>query len=106
MPADNHEISLAGLSKAKDKYVLKRELSSAPPIPIILFFGNPVAFNAKYVMVSIGLETTTIIVSGENFNVFNNCFHNSCIDSYQFFSHSWFSWNSDVITTSLPAVLE
>jgi hypothetical protein len=32
---------------------------------MILFFGNPVDFKAKYVMVSIGLETT-IIASGEN----------------------------------------
>ena len=50
---------------------MKRELSKAPPIPIILFFGKPVAFNVKYVIVSIGLDTTTIIVFGENFKMFS-----------------------------------
>jgi hypothetical protein len=32
---------------------------------MILFFGNPADFRAKYVIVSIGLDTTTII-AGEN----------------------------------------
>jgi hypothetical protein len=49
------EISLAGFPKAIDKYVYKQSYQ-APPIPIILFFGNPVDFKAKYVMVSIGLK--------------------------------------------------
>ena len=31
----------------------------------------PLDFNAKYVMVSIGLEITTIMAFGENFNIFS-----------------------------------
>jgi hypothetical protein len=64
------EISFAGLSNAIERWVLKRELSKAPPIPMILFFGNPADFRAKYVIVSIGLDTTTIIASGENSKTF------------------------------------
>jgi hypothetical protein len=43
----------------------KTRTIKAPPIPIILFFGNPVDFNAKYVIVSIGLKYN-YYVSGEN----------------------------------------
>ena len=36
-----------------------------------LFFGRPVDFNVRYVIVSIGFETTTIMVSGECFKTFS-----------------------------------
>jgi hypothetical protein len=50
---------------------------------MILFFGNPVDFRAKYVIVSIGLDTTTIIASGENSKTFwVTVFYNTCIYSY------------------------
>src|SRR5258706_1305528 len=48
-------------------WYLKRALSSAPPIPMILFLGNPVAVNARYVIVSIGLLMTSKIALGECF---------------------------------------
>src|SRR5690606_31625170 len=54
-----------GASKASAKRYLNRALSNAPPIPIILFFGRPVALCTKYVIVSIGLLTTIIITLGE-----------------------------------------
>ena len=41
-----------------------------PPIPIILSFGKPLSFNAKYVIVSIGLLITMMIQSGEYCNKF------------------------------------
>src|SRR5690554_4919574 len=49
-------------------WYLNLEESKVPPIPMMRFFGRPVAFNAKYVIVSMGLETTTKITSGEYFN--------------------------------------
>src|SRR5690606_29947245 len=48
-------------------WYLKRDESNAPPIPIILFLGNPATWYAKYVIVSIGLETTRMMISGEYF---------------------------------------
>ena len=43
---------------------MKRAESKMPPIPIMRFFGKPDVFEVKYVMVSIGLEITTMIISG------------------------------------------
>ena len=44
---------------------MKRALSKAPPIPIILFLGKLVDLWTKYAIVSIGLLTTIIITLGE-----------------------------------------
>src|SRR5690606_19047985 len=52
-------------------WYLKRAESNAPPIPIILFLGKPLDFNAKYVIVSMGLETTIMVISGECFTKFS-----------------------------------
>jgi len=38
---------------------------------MILCLGKPVDFNARYVMVSIGLLITMMMVLGENFNTFS-----------------------------------
>ena len=102
-------MSFTGLSKANDKYVLNRELSSAPPIPIILFFGRLVAFNAKYVIVSIGFETTTIIELGEYFNIFSETFFTipALIPINSSRVIPGFLGTPEVITTTLlPAVAE
>ena len=54
-----------GAPRASAKRYLKRALSKAPPIPIILCFGRSVILCTKYVMVSIGLLTTINITLGE-----------------------------------------
>jgi len=71
IPSTIPSTSLIGASSASANLYLKRAESKAPPIPIILFFGNPVDWWAKYVIVSIGLLTTIRIVSGECFIKFS-----------------------------------